>query len=127
PEVILVIRPGEPVRWRHTDVSMTGAGAQDPLFADLLRQHTPKPGDILNHEHYDDLKRQLRVTALSNGYFDAAFSAQQLRIDRASLIADINLVFDTGDRYRFGAVTFTPARLGDEELDHLVPFQPGDA
>ena len=125
-DVQLQITPGSPVVWRDTAVNMTGPGAQDPVFAKVLEQRQPHSGKVLNQQQYEDLKRQLRLAALSNGYFDATFTRQRLLIDRERHRADVDLEFVTGVRYRFGPVTFSSTRLRKKALQRLVPFKPGD-
>lgn len=120
------VRPGEPVRWRNTAVQLSGAGAADPLILDVLARYSPKADTPLQHDQYEILKKQLRLTAMNNGYFDADFRRQRLLVDRAGRAADVDLQFDTGERYRFGAVSFGKSRLKDKKLQRFVPFRPGD-
>ena len=124
--ISLRITPGEPVRWHDTAVRLSGPGAQDPLFLDVLVKHSPQPGTPLRHDQYDSLKKQLHNTALAHGYFDGEFQQQRLLIDRANHRADVDLAFDTGVRYRLGEVTFGPSQLGRKQLRRQVPFRPGD-
>lgn len=125
-EITLDITPGEPVRWQDTRVTFTGPGMDDPLFQQVVQQQGPRAGDILNHQVYEDLKRELRQQALSHGYFDVAFRRQKLLIDRAERTAVIDLELATGQRFRFGPVAFSDSRLSDRALQRLIPFAPGE-
>lgn len=125
-DIRVQITPGEPVRWGDTAVKLDGAGATDPLFLAVLTRLSPTAGNPLNHDQYETLKKQLRLTAMNNGYFDADFRRQRLLVDRARHRADLDLEFDTGVRYRFGAVSFGPSRVKDKALQRYVPFRPGE-
>lgn len=125
-EVRLTITPGEPVRWQDTRIAFTGPGMDDPLFQRIVQQHGPQAGQVLNHQHYEDLKRELRQQALSHGYFDVVFRRQKLLIDRARHSAVIDLEVATGQRYRFGEVRFSASQLSDRALQRLIPFSPGE-
>jgi len=120
-ELTLDIRVGEPVRWQDTRVTFSGPGMEDPLFQTVVQKYGPKVGDVLNHQHYETLKRELRVQALGSGYFDVVMQRQKLLIDRARRTAQIDLELATGPRYRFGTITFTPTRLNERALQRLIP------
>lgn len=125
-ELKLTIQRGEPVRWRNTTVKFIGPGSEDPLLTDVVRQHAPQKNKVLNHEQYENLKKELRTRALSYGYFDASLSRHKLLIDRTERAADLDLEFVTGERYRFGEVHFTESALSDKSLQRLIPFRQGD-
>ena len=125
-QVTLTIEPGQPVRWQDTRVTFNGPGMNDPLFQDIVQRLGPKAGEVLNHQEYETLKKELRTQALAHGYFDAFFRHQKLLIDRTHHTAQIDLELVTGERYRFGELSFTPTRLNDDALQRLIPFAPGD-
>ncbi|MBN0742388.1 outer membrane protein assembly factor, partial [Pseudomonas aeruginosa] len=60
------------------------------------------------------------------GYFDSEFLKSQLGVslDRHQAFWDID--YDSGERYRFGHVTFSGSQIRDEYLQNLVPFKEGD-
>lgn len=125
-EITLDIKLGEPVIWQDTRVTFSGPGMEDPLFSRIVQTHGPKVGEVLNHQHYESLKKELRTQALSNGYFDVHLRRQKLLIDRTARTARIDMELATGERYRFGKVSFTSTDLNDESLQRLVPFREGD-
>lgn len=65
--------------------------------------------------------------ALRKGYFDSEFNKSQLGIalDRHQAFWDID--YDSGERYRFGHVSFEGSQIREEYLQNLVPFKEGDA
>ncbi|SCB86895.1 autotransporter secretion outer membrane protein TamA [Kosakonia oryzendophytica] len=123
--LIARVSPGEPVRIGGTDVILRGGARTDSDYLDLLKTR-PATGTVLNHSDYDGFKKSLTNVALRKGYFDSQFNKSQLGIalDRHQAFWDID--YDSGQRYRFGAVTFEGSQIRDEYLQHLVPFHQGD-
>ena len=123
PSLILDIIPGEPVRLRDVEVRIEGPAQQLPAFrlpADMRMQ----PGDVLNHGRYEAAKRYIQNQASRYGFFDGRFASQQLRIDPLGGVADIELVYVSGPRYRMGEVTFSGDTPLDESLlQRMVPFE----
>lgn len=125
-EITLDITLGDPVLWQDTRVTFSGPGMDDPLFSRIVHTHGPRVGEVLNHQQYETLKKELRTQALAHGYFDVHLRRQKLLIDRSNRAARIDLELATGERYRFGKVSFTPTDLNDAALQRLVPFREGD-
>jgi translocation and assembly module TamA len=123
--LIARVSPGEPVRIGGTDVILRGGARTDHDYLDLLKTR-PAIGTVLNHHDYDSFKKSLTNVALRKGYFDSKFNKSQLGValDRHQAFWDID--YDSGTRYRFGAVTFEGSQIRDEYLQNLVPFKEGD-
>ena len=119
------VTPGEPVLIGGTDVILRGGARDDRDYLDLLKTR-PKIGSILNHSDYDHFKSSLTSVSLRKGYFDSEFKKSQLGValERRQAFWDID--YDSGQRYRFGDVTFEGSQIRDEYLQHLVPFKKGD-
>lgn len=123
--LILEITPGEPVRIKSRIVEIRGAAATDSRFTDNLPAH-PAEGDILNHGDYTNLRNTLQTRARRRGYFDGQLVTRSLEVDPDALEANITLVFESGDRYRLGAVTFEEDHWFESRLLHqFVTFEPG--
>ena len=123
--LIARVTPGEPVRIGGTDVILRGGAQTDRDYLDLLKTR-PAIGTVLNHGDYDGFKSSLTRVALRKGYFDSEFNKSQLGVslDRHQAFWDID--YNSGERYRFGPVTFEGSQIRDEYLQNLVPFKPGD-
>ncbi|WP_313327577.1 autotransporter assembly complex protein TamA [Stutzerimonas balearica] len=124
PRLIVRVVPGEPVRLRDVQVRLQGPATRLPAF------HTPdqllRPGDVLNHGRYEEAKERFLTQASRYGYFDGRFTQQSLRIDPQLGVADVELVYDSGERYRLGRVQFQgDAPFDDDLLARMVPFEPG--
>ncbi|MGK3551679.1 autotransporter assembly complex protein TamA [Klebsiella oxytoca] len=123
--LIAKVTPGEPVRIGGTEVILRGGARIDRDYLDLLNTR-PAIGTILNHGDYDSFKSSLTRVALRKGYFDSEFNKSQLGVslDRHQAFWDID--YNSGERYRFGPVTFEGSQIRDEYLQNLVPFKQGD-
>lgn len=126
PTLHVRVRPGQPVRLRNVDVRIEGPAAAMREFT-VPRSTALAPGAPLNHGHYDDAKRLILNQASRFGFFKGHFEQQQLRIDPAAGVADIELRYQSGPRYHFGDVSYQGDSIIDSRLlQRMVPFQPGD-
>ncbi len=123
--LIARVSPGEPVKIGGTNVVLRGGAREDRDYLDLL-QDRPAVGTVLDHSDYEGFKKDLTRVALRKGYFDSQFNKSQLGVslDRHQAFWDID--YDSGQRYRFGDVTFEGSQIRDEYLQNLVPFKKGD-
>ncbi|TWI52765.1 autotransporter secretion outer membrane protein TamA [Pseudomonas duriflava] len=125
PRLILDVKPGEPVRLRNVEIRIEGEASQLKVFqrpsADVL-----KPGAQLNHGNYEDAKTLIQNQAARYGFFSGHFTQQRLLIDPEGGTADIQLVYDSGPRYRLGKVEFSGnAPFDPDLLERMVPFEAG--
>lgn len=125
PTLRINVTPGEPVRLHTVILRVEGPAAKLKSFrvpgGDAL-----KPGAQLNHGAYEDAKRLIQNQASRFGFFRGQFTAQQLRVDPASGVADIELVYVSGPRSSLGKVEFAgDYPFDDELLQRMVPFKSG--
>lgn len=120
------IRVREPVHLRKVNINITGEAQTMDAFK--VRDKRLQPGEQLHHGAYDELKNTLQQQSLRYGFFSAQFTQHQLLIDPAAGAADIELHYDSGPRYRLGAVEFAETgKIDSGLLEALVPFQQGAA
>jgi len=122
PRLLMQINPGEPVRLRKVNIEINGQASELVGF-----QKPDEPalqvGAVLNHGAYEEAKQAIERQAQRYGFFRGAFVRQQLLIDPKNHAADIELIYDSGPRYRLGEVSFPPLLpLSDDFLQRLVPF-----
>lgn len=127
PVLRLEVWPGEPVRLRQVTVRVEGEAATLKAFR-VPDGKGLAPGAPLDHGAYEGAKKLIQGQASRYGFFDGRFVRQRLRIDPEAGVADIELVYDSGPRYRFGPVTFQ----GDNPFEpsllaRMVPFGEGTA
>lgn len=131
--VRIVVRPGEPVRIRRLRLSFNGDAGNDTAFTALRETLLLREGDVLHHGKYEALKTAVRNLGIERGYFDADWTTHEVAVDPEAHTADIELVYDSGTRYRFGPVRFLKAGTTKEQelarpelLQKLVNFSEGD-
>ena len=120
------IDKGPAVHIGTRDIQILGDGQSDPDFQKLIDKSPVKPKARFHHGRYEDLKGDLEDLAQEHGYFQAKFQKSEVRLSAKDRRADITLIYDTGKRYHFGAVTFGDNPLSDERLRELVTFKPGE-
>lgn len=120
------IDPGPGILLRAVDVKIAGEGEGDPAFQTALNRVRMKPGDVLDHGLYEETKERLQTLAAERGYFDATFVASVLEVDVDQHQAAVLLHFDTGRRYRMGAVSFNQNEFDPDFLSRFVQFRPGE-
>jgi translocation and assembly module TamA len=120
------VDPGPPVKIASVDLQITGDGANDPRFRDLEARFPVRQGEVLYHPDYEQGKTALENLAAEEGYLDAAFQANEVRVSMARYRADVVLHYNTGPRYRFGEVRFNQDVLDPALLEGYVNFKPGE-
>ncbi|MDH3526056.1 MAG: autotransporter assembly complex protein TamA [Gammaproteobacteria bacterium] len=118
------IEPGDPVRYRAVNVTLSGAGEQDAVLKQAIAGFPLQPGQIAVHGDYEAAKARLQKTAIEQGYLDALYQHHELRIDPAAGYAEVQLLLDSGAQYRFGEVTFPPGKLSEQLLRRYVTIKP---
>ncbi len=121
----LEIDPGEPVRVTKRQVEIRGPAGQDPAFMKRLPA-SPAEGDVLDHGAYTNLRDTIQSRARKLGYFDGRFVTHTLTVDPEQHSARIELVYQSGERYRLGDVTFAKDHWFELSLlEDYVTFEPG--
>lgn len=120
------IQPGRPLRITELDVKVLGEGAQDPPFQNLLANLPLAQGQVLDQPKYEQIKSVMESLATERGYFNAHFTERAIRVDLQTYTATIRLHYDTGQRYRFGNITFKQDFLSPNLLSRYPSFKPGD-
>lgn len=117
---------GEPVPVRNINITIHGPGSDDDTFQKVIDNLPLVANTPLHHENYEAAKSRLRRHASERGYYQAEFTTHELRIDIASYTADIELVLETGPRYRFGEIVISPGHLDDDVMRRFIGFKEGD-
>lgn len=124
--VTVTVKPGEPVRIRTLNIVLQGAATTDPQFALLLSQLALHENEVFKHDVYERAKASLLSLGLARGYFDAEFKLHQVLVYPEDKAADVNLLFDSGPRYRFGELVLDSDRPVHRILDSLIEIEPGE-
>ncbi|WP_034911768.1 MULTISPECIES: autotransporter assembly complex family protein [Erwinia] len=126
PLLLAKVSPGEPVKLVGETVIIRGGARTDEDYQSLVRDGKSKIGGVLNHGDYDRFKSSLSNLALRKGYFDGDYAKSQLGVSPARREAFWDIDYDSGQRYRFGDVSFEGSQIREEYLQNLVPFKKGD-
>ncbi len=137
------IKAGEPVLVKNRVVDIQGEGAEGenalPVYQAIEEQIPPKQGEVFNHGVYKTSKATIEGVAATNGYFDAKWLNSSVDVILPDNTADVDLVYDTQQRYKFddikvyaidkdGKLTDDPAKLPIKPklLKQLMTYQKGD-
>ncbi|MBS5992251.1 MAG: outer membrane protein assembly factor, partial [Acinetobacter baumannii] len=126
------VTPNEPVRINEQNIEFTGAGAKQPQFQVIRLVPDQDVGDIFNHGLYETTKSRIVDAASDNGYFDAYWRLHDVKVSQPENKADINLKYETGERYKLGKVEFRmsdpskPLPLNMNILESMAPWKEGD-
>lgn len=125
PRLELTVKPGEPVRITSSNIRILGPAADDKEFG-ALQATRLREGEILNHSYYSSLKSSIQNRALRLGYFEGTYTEQKLRVDPEEGTVTIELIYESGPRYRLGNVRFEEGHGFEEQLlQRFVVFEPG--
>ena len=122
----IALTPGEPVLVKEVRIVINGEGRVDDIFQSLYDKPGIKVGNRLNHGRYETLKARFGTLASLHGYFDAEFEHSQISINTAEKTAIIELIYNTGKRYRIGAINLQHEILSDDFLRRYFNIAEGD-
>lgn len=123
--LVLDVAPGAPVTVRQRRLRMDGAAGGDRFIGFWLEGFEPAEGEPFVHGTYEDNKAAIGQALLDRGYFDQRNTVHAVQVTRAAGAADIDLAWDSGPRYRYGAVRFEGHGFEPGLLDKLVDFERG--
>lgn len=123
---------GAPVRVSTQQIKIEGQAQEQRRFQRIESQPDLAIGDVLNHAKYEQTKNRIASAARERGYFDGQWQANEVLVTLPDQVADVQLIYQSGERYRFGEVDFRttvdgmPLPVRRELLEALLPFQSGD-
>ena len=117
------INKGERLRISSITFKIVGQGKGEKYF----KIKPPfKPGEYFDQNKYEGFKKSLLDLAYANGYLDAKFLKKKVLVYLKKNSAQIILIFDTGDRYYFGALSFKGGHFSKDFLIRFAEFRKGD-
>ncbi|MFB2537822.1 MULTISPECIES: autotransporter assembly complex family protein [unclassified Acinetobacter] len=128
----VAVRPNQPVTVKSQNIIITGDGSARPVFQVIQVVPDLNVGDVLNQGLYETTKSRINNAANEQGYFDSYWRLRDLKVTLPENHAEIDLKFETGQRYKLKNVEFrmsntaAPFPLRQSVLEQLVPFQAGD-
>lgn len=114
---------GPPVLIHNVTLKIIGPGKNNPKLEKSSQKPPFVKGDILNHEDYKTFKEKLLEKILAQGYLDAHYETNEIRIDLNKNQADIFLILDTEKQYKIGKIDFLNPPYPIAFLEGYIPFK----
>lgn len=124
--VTIRVETGPAVRVSKREVAIEGEAAADPDLAAAAEDFRPRVEDVFDSRVYEASKSVLQRLLAARGYFEARESRAEVLVTRGTSSAEIDLLWESGPRFRFGATRFSGNHLNDRLVDATVPFQQGE-
>ena len=116
---------GEPIRVRALNIRIEGEAGEIPEVAAAIEAFAPKVGERLDHGEYESSKRAISGVLRAFGYLDEETTASRVAVRLENNAADVELRWNPGPRYRFGAVRFPDVQFPRAFLAGYVPWKQG--
>lgn len=120
------VEPGPPTLVRELDLQVQGPAGEEPLVRRAVEGFEPRKGARLDHAEYEESKRGVDAALTMLGYFDARLTQSRVAVTRRANAADIDLSWESGERYRLGEVRFSESQFPEGFLRRFVTFEEGD-
>lgn len=114
------------VKVDELDVKIEGQAATDSDFTKLVEKDLPKKGTVLNHGTYDDFKSNIEKLAQAKGYFDGEWLVHRLEVYPKEHTADWRLLYNSGERYRYGKIEFKNSQIREDYLKNILRVKSGE-
>lgn len=124
--MVITLTPGEPVRVTEIRIIINGEGNEDPAFQALVERPGIAIRDRLDHGKYETLKNRFPALAATRGYFDGKFEHSRVAVNTETHSATVELVYNTGVRYRIGDINLQQDILRDEFVERYINIAEGD-
>jgi translocation and assembly module TamA len=124
--MVVTLTPGDPVLVQEVRIVISGDGVNDPAFQRIQEKPDITKGDQLNHGRYETLKNRFTTLAANRGYFDGKFQHARVAVNVGENAAMVELVYDTGPRYRIGTINIEQDILNDGFVQRYIEFKEGD-
>lgn len=120
------LTPGEQVKITEFNLIIRGDGTEDKYFRELYEKPDIHTGDSLHHGRYENFKNRISTLATSRGYFDGRFDVTRVTVNAAENTANMELIYNTGMRYKIGEIRMTHNILSEDFLKGFLNIHSGD-
>ena len=91
-----------------------------------VRNFLPAEGDVFDHAQYERNKAHVEDELFDAGFMRAKATTRRVEVSRKANTANIDLVWKSGPRMRFGPVKFSESQFPPEFLKRYIPWKTGD-
>ena len=123
---LYIIEKGEPILVKKVECAITGPGKNGQRLNAAVAGFPLNVGDTLDQDLYEKGKKQLINAALDEGFLEAGFTEQALRINVEASSATVHLTMQTGPQYVFGPISSEQQVLRSDLLQKYLPYKTGD-
>ena len=124
--VVLHVHAGEPTTIAEFELVLPDPARDEKMVRKALATFVPKKGERLDQVAYEKSKAAVQAALLASGYLDANLTTHRVEVSRADNRASIALGWNPGQRYRYGATTFSGSQFDAGFLDRYLPWHVGD-
>lgn len=104
---VMIEHLGDPVQVsKNPVIDIRGEGKDLAQFKAIQQDSPLKEGRIFNHGEYKETKQRIETTKSQFGFFDGQWLNKSVDVILPDNTADVDLVYDTGERYHFDKVVF---------------------
>jgi translocation and assembly module TamA len=120
------VKPGTPVVVRSARVEVRGAGREQRRVQSAVAGFVPRVGERLDHATYEASKQVIDTSLRGAGYLDARTTQRRVTVKPDEDAAEVDLVWESGERYKFGPVRFSgDAPFPENFLRDFIPWREG--
>jgi translocation and assembly module TamA len=120
----LDVAPGDPTIVREAHVEVAGEGKEQRRVAEAVTSFAPKVGERFDHATYEASKAVIDTSLRGAGFLDAKYTNRRVTVRPEENSAVVDLSWESGPRYKFGAVRFSgDAPFPEEFLQQFVPWR----
>ena len=121
-----VVTPGAPAIVKTERVEVLGDGKDQRRVRNAIEGFVPKVGERLDHASYEASKAVIDSSLRGAGYLDAKITHRRVTVRPEDASADVDLAWESGERYKFGDIRFAgDAQFPEEFLREFVPWKDG--
>ncbi len=120
------IETGEPTLIGKVSIILQGEAESDSELVSAVENFPLSAGEQLNHGLYEEGKKTIQNLANQRGYFEAVWLSRRLDVNTEQKRADINLVFDSGRRYRYDTIVIPDSVILPQLLEKILSIKSGD-
>jgi len=124
-EAVFNVTPGPPALVQNESVKVDGEGAEMREVRRAIRRFSPGVGERLDHGQYEASKGAIESALFETGFLRAKAMKHRVEVSRKANTADIDLLWQSGPRLKFGAVRFSEAQFPPAFLRRFIPWDEG--
>jgi translocation and assembly module TamA len=124
-EAVFIVDLGPPVLVQDEKVNVEGEGAEMRGVRRAIRRFAPGVGERLDHGVYEQSKAGIEEALFETGFLRAKAVKHRVEVSRKANTANIDLLYQSGPRMKFGQVRFSESQFQPDFLRRFIPWDEG--